>query len=132
MADKPGEEPRIHIDSDWKAEAQREKERLAQEAETGGHGGPLPDASLAELINMLFMQAMIGLGGMQTPDGRTLPPDPEVAKHYIDLLGVLEGKTRGNLTDDEDRFLKAALYEARMRFVQALTPPPGGAAPAAK
>ncbi len=41
----------------------------------------------------------------------------DMAKYQIDLLGVLEEKTRGNLTADEQRIFDAALYEVRMRFV---------------
>jgi hypothetical protein len=40
-----------------------------------------------------------------------------MAKHQIDVLAVLEEKTRGNLSDDEKRILDTALYETRMRYV---------------
>jgi hypothetical protein len=131
MADKPGENPKIHVDSDWKEEARKEKERLIEETEDAGSAGPLPEPTFAELINMILMQAMIGLGGMRTPDGRVIAPDLEIAKHHIDLLALLQEKTKGNLTDDERRLLDAALYEMRMRFVQATTTPPPEAAPTA-
>ena len=119
MPDAPGEKPKIQIDSDWKEEAKREKERLAEEVEEGERGGPLPDPTFPELINMILMQAMIGLGGMQTPDGRVIPPDLEVAKHHIDLLSLLGEKTKGNLTDDEKRLLETVLYELLMAYVEA-------------
>ncbi|MGB9623722.1 MAG: DUF1844 domain-containing protein [Phycisphaerae bacterium] len=131
MADKPGEKPKIHVDSDWKEEARKEKERLIEETEEAGAAGPLPEPTFAEIINMILMQAMIGLGGMRTPDGRVIAPDLEIAKHHIDLLALLQEKTKGNLTDDERRLLDAALYEMRMRFVQATTVPPSEAAPTA-
>lgn len=133
MSDKPDDEPKIHVDSDWKEQAKREKERLTEETEEAGpEGGPLPEPTFAEIINMILMQAMIGLGGMRTPDGRVIPPDPEIAKHHIDLLAVLQTKTKGNLTDDEQRLIDAAIYEMRMRFVQAMTPPaPSGTTPPA-
>jgi hypothetical protein len=40
-----------------------------------------------------------------------------MAKHQIDILGILEDKTKGNLTDEEKHLLDAALYETRMRYV---------------
>lgn len=40
-----------------------------------------------------------------------------MAKHNVDILGVLEAKTKGNLDNDEQKLLDAALYEARMRYV---------------
>ena len=42
-----------------------------------------------------------GLGGFQGPGGERIPPNPDAAKHHIDLLDVLEQKTKGNLTDEE-------------------------------
>ena len=92
------EERKIIVDDDWKAEAKKEKERLAEEEITQE---PLPDPSFAELINMIAMQAVVGLGGMTGPGGERIPPNIEIAKHYIDMLQVLEDKTKGNLTDDE-------------------------------
>lgn len=131
MPDQPQERPKIQIDSDWKQEAQREKERLAREAQEDAQG-PLPAASFAELLNMLLMQTLVALGAIQTPDGQRMAPDLEVAKHYVDMLMLLGEKTKGNLTDDEDKLLKAAIYELQMRFVQisnamasAPPPPPG-------
>lgn len=127
--------PKIHVDSDWKAQAQREKERLAKEAEAEKAGGPVPDPTFAELINMLAMQAIIGLGGYQSPDGQRIPPDVELAKHHIDLLEMLGKKTEGNLSKEEKQALDRVLYELRMRFVEMISRPgqaPPGAGPMPK
>lgn len=43
--------------------------------------------------------------------------DMKMAKHSIDMLGMLEEKTKGNLTEDEEKYLKQALYELRMNFL---------------
>ena len=120
---------RLHIDSDWKTEAAQEKDRLAHEeqAAAGGPGAAAPEApSFAELLNMLAMQAAIALGGYQGPGGERIPPNPAAAKHHIDLLDVLEQKTKGNLTDEEKRALDGVLYELRIQYVQAVS---GGAPP---
>ena len=119
MAD---EEPRIIVDSDWKQEAQQEKERLNEETADVGPSGPLPDASFLEIVNLLAMQAVIGLGGMQMPDGREMPADINVAKHNIDLLEILKEKTAGQLDDTEQKVLDATLHELRLGFVQATSP----------
>ncbi|MEK6799359.1 MAG: DUF1844 domain-containing protein [Planctomycetota bacterium] len=119
----------LHIDSDWKSEAAREKERLAaEERATAGKGGPAPQADFIELVNLLAMQAVISLGGYQGPGGERIPPNPLAAKHQIDLLEVLEKRTSGNLTDEEKRTLDAVLYELRMQYVHLM----GGARSAAK
>ena len=106
---------RLHIDSDWKTEAAREKERLAKEtAEDSSPAGGVPGQPVfADLINMLAMQAAIALGGYKGPGGDSIPANPEAAKHHIDLLDVLEGKTKGNLSDDEKQVLDTVLYELR-------------------
>ncbi len=133
--------PKIQIDSDWKAEAQREKERLAQQAKAkaasaaqaasgsagsgaaGGRGasaGPreMPPANFETLMGQLASQALMYLGAYTDP--RTGQPllDLDVARHHIDLLGVLEEKTQGNLKEEESRALVAMLYELRSRYVQ--------------
>ncbi|MEW6252296.1 MAG: DUF1844 domain-containing protein [Planctomycetota bacterium] len=126
----PDEEKKIIVDSDWKAEAKREKERLADET---GRPEPLPGASFGELINIIVMQAMAALGLLQGPGGERIPPHLEMAKHFIDLLQVLEDKTKGNLTPEEKALLDQVLYEMRMSFVQLAgggpAGPPGPATP---
>lgn len=121
--------PRIQVDDDWKTEAAREKEKLADEAVEVGKGGPLPEPKFVELIQMIAMQAMVGLGGMASPDGRPIPPDLDLAKHQIDMLELLAVKTAGNLDDEEKELLDAVLHDMRMRFVQAVGGGSGGTAP---
>ena len=120
----------LYIDSDWKEEAAKEKERLAAEEakqqEKAGAGGP-DAAGFLDLVNMMAMQAIVALGGGQGPGGEQYPANPAAAKHCIDLLGVLGEKTKGNLTEEEQRVMDSVLYELRMQFVQAA----GGAGPAA-
>jgi hypothetical protein len=121
MADDPGK--KLFVDDDWKAEAQREKERLAEQ--TAARSEKLPGASIAELVNLLAMQALAGLGLLTGPGGERVPPQLELAKHFIDLIQVLDDKTRGNLTPDEKKMLDQVLYEIRMHYVQIAS---GGAA----
>jgi hypothetical protein len=137
------EKPKIIVDDDWKAQAQAEKEKLdeeikaKQEAE-GGEGEPagpggrrLPPASFATLVNSLGAQALLALGGYEDPKTKRRLVDLDLAKHHIDSLAVLEDKTKGNLTDEEQKLLDGVLYEARMQFVQfaqrlsQVTAPPG-------
>ncbi len=114
----------LHIDSDWKSEAAKEKERLAEQEQAArpGPGGEVA-ASFVELINVLAMQAAISLGGYQGPGGERIPPNPIAAKHHIDLLEVLEKKTAGNLTEEEKRLMDGVLYELRLQYVQMVSSP---------
>jgi hypothetical protein len=122
------EEKKIIVDDDWKAEAKREKEKLAEkEGENRLQAVPAP--AFAEVVNIVVMQAMAALGLLAGPGGERMPPDPAAAKHFIDLLQVLDDKTKGNLTPDEKRMLDQVLYEVRMAFVQVTSGAPGGATP---
>ena len=70
---------------------------------------------------MLTMNALIPLGAMPDPndEGKTVEKDLKAAKFAIDLLGILEEKTKNNLTANESQALTAALYQLRMLFVEA-------------
>ena len=115
--------PKIHVDADWKAEAQAEKERLAEaEAATGEQPatgrGELPPADFKGLVGLLASQAIMGLGAMPDKSGKGVMIDLDGAKFAIDLLAMIEEKTTGNLDDEESKELNAVLVELRSRFVQ--------------
>lgn len=115
------DKPKLHIDSDWKAEAQAEKERLAQkeektQAQRDEHS--LPEPSFQALVSVLASQAIMGLGAYADPKSGRVVIDLEGSRFSIDLLGVLEEKTKGNLSEQEALDLKQLLAELRSRFVQ--------------
>jgi hypothetical protein len=78
---------------------------------------PLPEPSFTMLAFLLSSQALAHLG--QAPDGQPTEPNLDQAKFTIDLLGVLEEKTKGNLDEDEQAFLKRILFDLRMQYVEA-------------
>ena len=92
--------------------------------------GPQPAVTFDHLLNQLYVSAMIQMGAGQ--EGQRARIDILGARQTIDLMGILAEKTRGNLTDAEDRMLQSALYEARMAFLeltnmislQSMQPPP--------
>ena len=81
---------------------------------------PLPPASFSLLVESILMQAQMQLGLLQFD--QTDEPDQEpnlpLARHSIDMLGVLQEKTRGNLSIEEQRLVDNGLTELRFRFVQ--------------
>ena len=82
---------------------------------------PLPPASFEFLTLSLRTQAEVQLGLMHFgPPDEKPEPDLELARHAIDLLAVLQEKTRGNLNIEEQRMLENSLTELRFRYVQAL------------
>jgi len=82
---------------------------------------PIPPATLEFLLLSLRTQAELQLGLIHFGDEHDRPkPDFDLARHSIDLLGVLHDKTKGNLTLEEQRLLENSLTELRYRYVQAL------------
>ena len=80
-----------------------------------------------DLVQSIQLGAMVSLGMVQGPDGKHPPADLPAAKDAIDILGILQEKTKGNLTKDEEEVLREGLYHLRMGYVALLSTPPGGA-----
>jgi hypothetical protein len=113
--------PEIQVDSDWKAEAQAEKEKLTaaeQKAEEKAEARQIPEANFRGLLGILASQALMGLGMHQDPSGKGVMVDLEGSKFTIDLLEMLVEKTEGNLTEEEATELKQLTQELQNRFVQ--------------
>ena len=70
-------------------------------------------------ILSLASSALIALGKMPAPDGQPHPLDVETARHLIDVLGMLEQKTKGNLDEAESRLLASLIYDLRVAYVDA-------------
>jgi hypothetical protein len=79
---------------------------------------PLPPASFTFLVLSLRTQAEMQLGLMHFGEEEKPAPELPLARHTIDMLGVLLEKTKGNLSLDEQRLLENSLTELRFRFVQ--------------
>jgi hypothetical protein len=135
------EQPKIIIDTDWKSQAQAEKERLSkatkpqtpapgpsaaaapgapgEASDAPGEGPKIPEkVGFRELVSLLISQAIAYLGGYPDPRTGQAMVALDLAKLHIDLLGVLEEKTKGNLTENESKLLQRALQELRMEFVE--------------
>jgi len=111
--------PEIIVDDDWKEQVRKEKERLARQ-EKSAHppqSPHLPEPSLGFLITMLSTQALSALGMIPDPDSKQRVVDLAMAKHFIDLLGILQEKTQGNLSEDESQLLEETLHQLRLLFV---------------
>jgi uncharacterized protein DUF1844 len=67
----------------------------------------------------LASTVLIALGQMPGPDGESHPLDLEAARHLIDVLGMLEHKTKGNLDEAEQKLLASLLYDLRTAYVDA-------------
>ena len=82
---------------------------------------PLPPATLEFLALSLKTQTEFHLGLLHFGDEKEKPePNYRAARHSIDLLAMLQDKTRGNTTVEEQRLIENSLTELRFRFVQAM------------
>jgi hypothetical protein len=80
----------------------------------------LPPPSFHLLVATFASQAAVAFGQVPNPiDGKT-EVRIELGRHAIDMLDILEQKTKGNLTDDEAKFLEAVLHQLRLAFVEAM------------
>lgn len=86
-----------------------------------GVGGP----TFLDLVMTLQMGAMVNLGMVQASDGRKSPVNLPAAKDSIDILEILQEKTKGNLSDEESGVLTEGLYHLRMAYVAAMNAGPG-------
>lgn len=96
------------------------------EGRTQKGASPLGVPRFLDLVQSLQVGAMAGLGMLQGPDGKRSPVDLPAAKDAIDLLGILQEKTKGNLTKEEEEVLREGLYHLRMGYMAMINAPPAG------
>lgn len=87
-------------------------------AKTAPGEDSLPAIDFATFILSLSHGALVHLGDAPDPSGGGAQAEPLLAKQTIDLLAVLQEKTAGNLTGEEERLLDQVLYDLRMRYVE--------------
>ena len=85
-------------------------------ADAHGHAGHLP-VNFSSFVISMGSSALMLMGEQLDPQQPTMPMNLPQAKEIIDLLSMLEEKTRGNLTPDEQVVVKDMLYALRMKFV---------------
>ncbi len=129
------EKPRIIVDSDWKQQAEREKEELAGKAATSHEStdGPLPAPDFLQHLASLATHAMILLGAVPNPMTGASEYDPAYARHMIDTIAMLRDKAKGNLSAEEEKTIESLLGELRFAWVSVTSrPPESGTAEGAK
>ena len=128
------------VDESWKEQAEREKHVVAGSGPTGAAPTAAPSQPAAEtagsdespqarfdlFVSGLAVEAFVALGEMPHPRTKRQTINLPQAKYLIDLLGVLDEKTKGNLSVEEERLLKETLYQLRMQYLAKS----GGVAPA--
>jgi hypothetical protein len=107
---------------DKRAESAEPRAEKGGKPETAGQETPreppLPVITFSTFIFSLNTSALVHLGDYPEPATGKNEADLPLAKQTIDLIALLEEKTRGNLTKDEESLLKHILYDLRLRYVQ--------------
>ena len=81
----------------------------------------LPPPSFSLLVMTFASQAMVAFGHAPNPiEGKT-EVRLEMARHAIDMLDILEQKTKGNLSDEEKAMIEGVLHQLRLAFMEAMT-----------
>jgi hypothetical protein len=120
MSEETPDKPKIIVDEDWKSQVEAEKQSAQQtrdEGDPSAQTGPLPEASFGTLVTLLATQASAAMAVGAPPDQEEVAVDLGIAQHMVDLLGVLEEKTQGNLTQEESHLLAQVLHSLRMLYV---------------
>jgi hypothetical protein len=79
----------------------------------------LPGIDFGTFVMSLASSVLVHLGEIAHPDSSKNEPNLPLAKQTIDILGMLQEKTRGNLSNEEEQLLTNLLYDLRMKYVAA-------------
>ncbi len=77
----------------------------------------LPEVTFSTFVLSLASSALVHLGEVPNPETGSTARDEALARNAIDLLTMLDDKTRNGLTPDESKLMRDVLYELRMKFV---------------
>ena len=91
----------------------------AEPAKPGKPGAALPPVEFATFVLSLGSSALMHLGEVERPGTGATEKNLPMAKHSIDILSMLEQKTKGNLSAPEAQLLENLLFDLRLRYVEA-------------
>ena len=128
------------VDAEWKKQVEEERRRLAAQESNqarrgaagrgpGGEAGAPSKPSFAQFLSGLATQVLMSLGELENPLTRRREVDPVQAQQTIDLLELLQEKTKGNLTPQEENFFANVLHDLRLRYVRAVSAAGGSTRP---
>jgi hypothetical protein len=105
------------------AEEQAEDDRKTETAQASATDGPdqeppLPEINFATFVVSLNASALLHLGAIEDPTTGKKDKNLAMAKQTIDILSMLEEKTAGNLSKDEENLVKSILYDLRIIYVK--------------
>lgn len=100
-----------------KAAAPPQQTKTEQEKKPARDRSVNPGTPFTMFIESLVVQAYMSLGMLRNPYGQ-VPVDVAAARQLVDIITMLSEKTKGNLSEDEEEYLKAHLAELKLAYVQ--------------
>lgn len=105
-------------DGDRKAQQGGPRQETGESRRTMAEKGESPTTPFGTFIQSLAMQAYMTLGMLRNPYQPQAKPDPVAARELIDIISMLEQKTAGNLTREEEDLLTTHLGQLKLAYVQ--------------
>ncbi len=99
-----------------------ESQPIAAPTTDPSQSAPSPPVTFSSFVISLGSSSLMLMGEQFDPQQPAIPMNLPQAKEIIDLLSVLEDKTKGNLTSDEQTVLRDMLYALRMKYVTLASP----------
>lgn len=118
QAAKPAESPKPAEPKTEKAQAQPRGRTENDRGRTIADKATNPETAFTNFIEPLIAQAYMSLGMLRNPYQPQTKVDAGAARQMIEILTLLQEKTRGNLTPDENDFLLTHLGELKLAYVQ--------------
>jgi hypothetical protein len=96
-----------------------EKSKVADSAPPGQEAAPGTGAQIdfPSYVLSYYTQGLVLMGEVPNPYTNKKEEDLEAARHTVDILSMLQTKTKGNLSREEDQLLDSVLYELRMKYM---------------
>ncbi len=107
------------FDSEGKVREEFKKAKKQGAKEEEKRSVPLPEVNFSSFLLSLSSSTLLHLGEVADPQSGEKNKDLTLAKQSIDIISLLRDKTKGNLTQEEEKLLEHLLYDLRMRFVNA-------------
>lgn len=109
---------RRKVDEGWKDTVEKEKNAALPEGPPDKASEEIPPASFGMFLLGMRVDSLIALGEVENPVDKTKSCDLARSKYVIDMIGVLQEKTKNNLSKEESELLDSVLYDLRMRFLE--------------
>ena len=108
------------LDKEETQESKETKEFDPEAPEENDQMGPAQAVDFTTLIMSLASSALVSMGRVPDPETGTVQKNFVFAHQNIDIIHLLQEKTRGNLSADEERLVEQILYELRMSYISAM------------